>query len=210
MIINTIIQGSGGGSSDPYPLLSRVTDDNNNDIGCVAGYLFDSNNQKYAIVCLNAQYRNANAYVASAAAVIFPNTPSYDSLSVYAGNETATFCCDDIMAWVNGGSGRTSTAVSHCRAQTFTIDGVSYSGQLPTFAELVVIFQKQNQINSDDPTATSNPTLVLPVSNSMATVCSCSQNLGGMWDFYGDGSTYYDDKKNSSSFVIPILEIPIP
>lgn len=191
-----------GGSK--YTLLSRVKDDNNNEIGTVVGYHTDANNTEYAIVCLDAQFRlSSGQYLSNSVAIT--GLPSYTNPSVYGARETATFNCDKILAKATA-SELTSTAVSHCRSKTFTIDSVQYAGQLPTLMELLKIFEFMTEVNAADTSASQYSGLLL--STSYSTWSSSQYD-----DFYGwvlgqNGRTF-GNSKNNGYFVAPVLEIPI-
>lgn len=203
MIINQIVKGSGGGSSKKYNLLDRVSDDNNNEIGSVVGFHTDENDIEYAVVCLDAAYRLASGkYLSSNVRV--SGMPNYTNQAVYAATETATTNCDAILATAQAQS-LTSSAVSHCRGQTFTIDGVSYVGQLPTLMELVKIFEYRTKVNTADPTASQYSSLVVPVASNCWS--STHYSTSNAWYLSGVGITY-DAAKDENFMVLPVLEIP--
>ena len=102
-------------------------------------------------------------------------------------------------------SGLTSTAVSHCRSKTFTVDNVQYAGQLPTLMELLKIFEFMTEVNAADTSASQYSSLVLSTSNIYWS--SSQNNTNSGWVIIYDGRTYYNEKYNSNS-VAPILEIP--
>jgi hypothetical protein len=150
---------------EPYTFLSRVKDDNNTDIGIVIGYHTDANNQKYAVVCLNAAYRsngNGNGLQWLSVNQTVPDMPAYSSdvITAIIGSETATSNCDAILAFANA-NGYTSSAVSACRSQSFVIGGTTYYGQLPTISYMLAIFSYADTINNNDPTATQKPNLII-------------------------------------------------
>lgn len=202
MIFNQVV--SGGSAPDPYPLLSRVKDDSNNEIGTVCGYHTDANNQKYAVVALDAQFRlSSGQYLSDNVAIT--DLPQYADLSVFGAKETATFNCDKILAQATA-SELTSTAVSHCRTKTFTVDSVQYAGQLPTLMELLKILEFMTEINAADTSASQYSSLVLSTSTNYWSSSQNSATFG--WYVSGNGRTSRDIKSNSF-FVAPVLEIPI-
>lgn len=202
MIINTQIKGAGG-SSGKYQVLDRVKDDSNNEIGTVVGFHTDANNTEYAVVALDAVYRLAQGqYLSTNTAVA--NLPKYSNGGVYGAKETATFNCDKILAQATA-SGITSTAVSHCRSKTFMVDSVQYAGQLPTLMELLLVMQWRAEVNTADPTATANPTLVVPNNQNMWSSSQYSSPYG--WCI-GIGGTINGISKAADCFVAPVLEIP--
>ena len=202
-IINSVITTCGTQPSSKYPLLSRVKDDNNVEIGTVVGYHTDANNTEYAVIALDAQFRLATGqYLASAAPVA--NLPQYANPSVYGAKETATFNCDKILAQA-AISVSTSTAVSHCRSKTFTIDNVQYAGQLPTLMELLKIMEFMTEVNAADTSASQYSSLVLSTSIIYWSSSQYSDTLG--WIVSNNGRAT-NNGKLYDGFVAPVLEIP--
>ena len=198
------VPSGGPASHKKYKLLDRVYEDVNGDaIGTVVGFHYDANDVEYAIVALDAVYRLAQGqYLSTNSAVA--NLPNYSNGGIYGAKETATFNCDKILAQAST-SGLTSTAVSHCRAQTFTIAGDSYAGQLPTLMELLKVMEWRAEVNTADPTATANPTLVVPNNQNMWSSSQYNTNYG--WYVYNNGDAS-NNNKSANCFVLPILEIP--
>ena len=190
-----------GGSK--YALLDRVKDDSNNEIGTVVGFHKDANNTKYAVVCLDAQFRLASGqYLSDNVAIT--DLPQYANPSVYGAKETATFNCDKILAQATA-SELTSTAVSHCRSKTFMIDGVQYAGQLPTLMELLKILEFMTEVNTADTSASQYSSLALLISTSY---WSSSQNSAtDGWNVLSNGRAS-NANKSTNRFVVPILELP--
>lgn len=205
-IINSVIAGGGAPApSGKYQLLQRVSDDNNNEIGTVVGFHLDANDVEYAVVCLDAVYRLASGQLTSANGAI-ANLPTYmDSSAVYGARETATFNCDKILDWVAAEAGRSSVAVTHCRSQTFVIGGDTYAGQLPTLMELLKILEFRSEVNTTDPTATTNPTLIIP--NSTNTWSSTQSYSAAAWRVNLYGKTD-DQDRTRDFFIAPVLELP--
>jgi len=186
-------------AGDKYQIGDRVTDDSNNDIGMVSGFFTDANDQKYAVVCLNAVDRLAiGDYLSSPTNVT--GIPQYQNQTVWSAPETATTNTTAILAT---GS---SEACGHCRSKSYTIDGASYAGQLPNLKELVDILSMRTKINTDDPTATQYSSLVIPNSTNAWSSTQQAQNYG--WCVFSDGvaSNRYQNYRN---FVIPVLELPL-
>lgn len=198
------VPNGGPASHKKYKVLDRVYEDVNGDaIGTVVGFHYDANDTEYAVVALDAVYRLAQGqYLSTNTAVA--NLPNYSNSGVYGAKETATFNCDKILAQATT-SGLTSTAVSHCRAQTFTIAGDNYAGQLPTLMELLLVMQWRAEVNTADPTATANPTLVVPNNQNMWSSSQYNSITGWYINYSG---TISSSNKNSNYFVLPILEIP--
>lgn len=186
-----------------YNLLDRVTDDSNNSIGTVVGFHIDANNVEYAVVCLDAAYRLASGHYLSSTEPV-SGIPRYGLQTVYGAPETATTNCDAILATAQA-QGLTSSAVSHCRAKTFTIDGVTYAGQLPTLVELIKIFEHRTKVNTADPTASQYSSLIVP--QSTASWSSTQYDSGSGWYLSLSGFTN-SRYKSYNHMVFPILEIP--
>lgn len=199
------VPAGGPASHKKYNLLDRVREDVQGDtIGTVVGFHIDANDVEYAIVALDAAYRLASGQYISANSSV-TNLPQYQNAGVYGARETATFNCDKIMDWVNGATGRSSTAVEHCRSKSFTIAGDTYVGQLPTLMELLKVLEFREAVNTADPTATDNPTLVVPNATSMWSSSQYSNNYG--WSVTNLGFPNSNAKSNNC-FVLPVLEIP--
>lgn len=198
------VPSGGPASHKKYKLLDRVYEDVNGDaIGTVVGFHLDANNVEYAIVCLDAAYRLASGQITSTTGTI-TDLPLYANAGAYGAKETATFNCDKILAQCTT-SGWTSSAVSHCRAQTFTVAGAQYAGQLPTIMELLKIFECREAVNTADTTAAANPTLVIP--NNQKMWASTAQAVNLVWVVDNNGATYNAVRTNNC-FVAPVLEIP--
>lgn len=188
-----------------YSIGSRVTDDNNNPVGTVSGVFIDGNNQRYAVVCLDAVDRFEQGHCMSANNSPVAGIPEYTSQLVWSAPETATTNTDAILAQC-AASGYTSTACSHCRSKSFTIGGVTYYGQLPNLNELSQIYSLGTLINSQDSTASTYPTRVIGF--GITTASSNLYNSSNCWDIFRTGSARWD-VKNDDFFVIPVLEIPL-
>lgn len=208
-IINQVV--SGGGSPAPsgkYQLLQRVKDDSNNEIGTVCGFHTDANNVEYAVVCLDAQYRsqpNWNFKYMSAYGEI-PDLPIYNSpMTVWSNTDTATFNCTKILDYATA-NGYTSTAVSHCRNQSFVIDGTTYYGQLPTIIELVKIFMNAATINAQDTSLSGGGSGKALQQAQYWSSCQYSGAYGFYMTTYG--TTEVGSKTQNSTAAAPILELP--
>ena len=200
-------------AGDKYKVGNRVNDDSNNPVGTVSSIFTDGNGDRYAVVCLDAVNRLASgAYMSSAGFIA--NIPQYSDQRVWSAPETATTNTDAILAQATS-IGKTSSACSHCRSKSFTIDGISYEGQLPNLNELSQIFMQRTVINAQDPTASSYSSLIIPYNKETwssnqydydnyawaigVTGFAYTQNLGS------NGQAY----KYNNKFVIPVLEIPL-
>ena len=195
-------QGSGGPTMK-YKLLDRVKDDSNNEIGTVVGFHYDANNTEYAVIALDAQFRlSSGQYLSDNVAIT--DLPQYANPSVYGAKETATFNCDKILAQATA-SELTSTAVSHCRSKTFTVDSVQYAGQLPTLMELLKILEFMTEVNAADTSASQYSSLVLSTSTNYWSSSQNSATYGWYVNSSGRANSSY---KSSNNFVAPVLEIP--
>lgn len=197
----------GGGSSGKYQLLQRIKDDSNNEIGTVSGFFTDGNDVEYAVVCLDAQYRNGATQWCSQRSTV-TNMPLYnDNVTAWWYNnakETATQNTQLILDFCTAG-GYTSTACSHCRSKSFTINGITYYGQLPNLREVFDIWLHRADIESMD---TSASTSTLTNFSSARSIWSSSQlhsNQG--WSFGSQGGIYGTVKINSF-YACPVLELP--
>lgn len=191
----------GGG----YNVLDRVKDDSDNDIGCVVGFHTDANNQKYAVVCINKQYRPADntcQYLSSNTEVI--GIPLYMSNMVWEAPETATFNCDKILAQATADN-LTSSAVSVCRGISFVIGGTTYYGQLPTIFQLVNIMQLRTKINNSDPSQTGTN---IGTGYAWSFWSSTQRYQTQAWQIGTNGNADYTSKTQGRA-VVPVLEIPI-
>ena len=202
-IFNQVVSGGGITPSGKYQLLQRVTDDSNNEIGTVCGFHTDANNVEYAVVCLDAQYRLASGNYLSHNVLITNLGNKNTAALLWLDTDTATSNCDKIIDFIGDGSTYTSSAVSHCRAQSFVIDGTTYYGQLPTATELVSIFELLPEINNADTSASQYPELIIPTAGN-AWSSSQYNNQNG-WHIAAGLNTI---TKTQLKFIIPVLELP--
>jgi hypothetical protein len=194
-----------GGSSGKYSLLERISDDSNNEIGTVSGFFTDGNNVEYAVVCLDAQYRFAQGTYCNNTSTAVTDLPVYSSWAIWEAKETATFNTQKILDFCTA-QADTSTACTHCRSKSFTIDGTTYYGQLPNIVELVDICKNYTAIQSADTSVSQYSSLGLPRTSERTWSSSqYSSNYG--WLVSNTGSAGYGNK-TSYFFVAPVLEIP--
>lgn len=196
-----IAQISGGGK---YQLLQRISDDNGNKIGTVSGFFTDANDVEYAVVCLDAQYRLAKGTYCSNTSTAVTDLPMYSSWAIWEAKETATFNTQKILDFCTAQSA-TSTACTHCRSKSFTIDGTIYYGQLPNIVELVDICKNYTAIQSADTSVSQYSSLGLPRRDRTWSSSQCTSTYG--WTVYNGGNTNYNTK-TVDYFVAPVLEIP--
>jgi hypothetical protein len=199
------VTGTYEGSSGKYKLLDRVKDDNNNEIGTISGFFTDDNNIEYAVVCLDAQYRLERGIYCSDRSSAVTDLPVYSSWAIWEAKETATFNTQKILDFCTARSA-TSTACTHCRRKSFTIDGTTYYGQLPNLVELVDICKNYTAIQSADTSVSQYSSLGFP-RTSDRTWSSSQYNSSGVWHVSASGITS-NFGKTISSFVAPVLEIP--
>lgn len=194
-----------GGSSGKYSLLERISDDSNNEIGTVSGFFTDANDVEYAVVCLDAQYRLAQGTYCSNTSTAVTDLPMYSSWALWEAKETATFNTQKILDFCTAQSA-TSTACTHCRSKSFTIDGTTYYGQLPNIVELVDICKNYTAIQSADTSVSQYSSLGFP-RTSDRTWSSSQYSSSTGWTVLNTGNTS-NYTKTSSCFVAPVLEIP--
>ena len=205
----------GKGSVTPstkYKLLQRVIDDSNNEIGTVSGFFTDANDVEYAVVCLDAQYRNAPTYWCSTDGII-TNMPIYNSnynLWWYDNAmETATQNTQLILDYCSKliDYGVDSTSCLHCRSQSFTIDGTTYYGQLPNMREVFDMWRHRVQIEQMDTSASSHSSTNFSSARGIWSSSQWSNNHGLC--LLSDGSVGIDFKVENRYFACPVLEIPL-
>lgn len=184
-----------GGSTGKYQLLDRVKDDNNNEIGTVSGFFTDANDIEYAVVCLDATYRNSSAQWASETGTV-TNLPLYNNWTIWEAPETATENTTLILA------SKTSSACTHCRQYSFVIDGTTYYGQLPNIIELVDIARHRTAINAVD---TSGGSIIIATNNNYWS--SSQYNSSTSWSI-GRNGNMSNLGKTANYYVCPVLELP--
>ena len=201
----------GGGSVTPsvkYKLLQRVSDDSNNEIGTVSGFFTDANDVEYAVVCLDAQYRNVRTKWCS-------NSGAVTDMPIYNSNynlwwydnakETATQNTQLILDYCST-QGYTSTACSHCRSQSFTIDGTTYYGQLPNMREVFDMWRHRVQIEQMDTSASSHSSTNF---SSARSIWSSSQGSSTYGCYLHTNGGVNLNLKTGNYFACPVLEIPL-
>lgn len=200
--INVNVPAGGPATKAKYKIGDRVYDSGNNDIGMVFGFYTNANNIEYAVVCLNAEHRlNQGQWADSTGSIT--NMPLYGTVNTEAfgnGTETATANCDLILA------SKTSTAVTHCRSKSFSIDGTTYYGQLPNINELLQMLAMHYEINAADPTASSAGISLNFV--SWKNIWSSSQYSNSNSWYISTYGNLTNSTKTNTLFVAPVLEIP--
>lgn len=193
--ITVNVPSGGTPTHKKYSLLDRVYSDANAAIGTVSGFFTDKNDVEYAVVCLDAIYRNSSAQWASATGNV-TNMPLYSNWTIWEAPETATENTTLILA------SKTSSACTHCRQYSFTIGGVTYYGQLPNIIELVDIARHHTAINTAD---TSGGSITIATSNDYWSSSQYSSTYGWCMGSSGSANGY---SRTSNSYVCPVLEIP--
>lgn len=202
-------EGSGGGSSGTTDVpLTRISDDNGNEIGTWYMNFEDANSNVYKVVVLDAQYRNASTQWCSNKNTV-TNMPIYNSNynSWWYDNakEIATINTQLILDYCSAG-GYTSDSCSHCRSKSFTIGGTTYYGQLPNMREVFDMWRHRVQIEQMDTSASSHSSTNF---SSARGIWSSSQ-YGSTPGWYLNGSgTMSNNIKTNKVFACPVLEIPL-
>ena len=199
-IVSPVIVNGSPTPSGKYTLLQRISDDNGNEIGTVSGFFTDGNDVEYAVICLDAQYRLANGTYCSDSSTAITDLPVYSNWAIWEAKETATFNTQKILDF------STSTACTHCRSKSFTIDGTIYYGQLPNIVELIDICKNYTAIQSADTSVSQYTSLGFP-RTSGRTWSSSQYTSSSGWLVSASGNTSNLSKTNNS-FVAPVLEIP--
>ena len=195
---------SGGGEFQ----LERIKDDSNNEIGTVFMIFEDANENKFKVVCLDAQYRNSAAKWLSQRSAV-TNMPLYsNSLTAWwydDAKETATANTQLILDYCASNGGVTSTACSHCRSKSFTIGGVTYYGQLPNMREVFDMWRHRVQLETMDTSASSQSSLNF---STARIIWSSSQYSNYLGLYLVNSGSVNTNSKSVDCFVCPVLEIP--
>lgn len=200
-------EGSGGGSGTTDVPLTRFKDDNNNEIGTHYMNFEDANGNVFKVVLLDAQYRNDYTQWCSNTSTV-TNMPIYNnSLNAWwydNAKETATQNTQLILDFCSAG-GYTSTACSHCRSKSFTINGTTYYGQLPNMREVFDMWRHRVQIEQMDTSASSQSTTNF---SSARTIWSSNQYTSNHSWYLVNNGLVYEYGKTYRFFACPVLEIP--
>lgn len=194
---------SGGGGGDVT--LTRFKDDTNTEIGTHFCNFTDANNNTYKVIVLDAVYRSNSVNWCSNYGSV-TNMPMYDSVLKwwYNSQETATQNTQLILDYCTANS-YTSTACEHCRSKSFTINGTTYYGQLPSMREIFEMWKYRAEIETMDITATSYTSLNFSSSRSLWSSSQVDMNYG--WMLYQTGNINTAGKQ-FDYFACPVLEIP--
>ena len=196
-----------GGSSGKYQLLERISDDNGNEIGTVSGFFTDANDIEYAVVCLDAQYRQDRFQWCSDRNTV-TNMPLYNrnyNLWWYDNaKETATQNTQLILDYCSANN-FTSSSCTHCRSKSFLIDGIVYYGQLPNMRELFDIWCNRLELNQKDTSASSYSSVSF---NGSRSFWSSTQHIAGQSFYLSYLGPVNQSSKTGTNIVCPVLELP--
>lgn len=206
--ISSIPSGGSGGSGTTDVELTRISDDNGNEIGTHYMNFEDANGNIFKVIVLDAQYRNDSTQWCSQKSTV-TDMPLYTSNYTYwwydNAKETATTNTQLILDFCTAG-GYTSTACSHCRSQSFTINGTTYYGQLPNMREVFDMWRHRTGIESMDTSASTSSSTNF---RSHRNIWSSSQ-YGSNYSMYLGFNGIVDDAiKTNKYFACPVLEIPV-
>ena len=189
--------------------LQRIVDDNNNEIGTAFMEFADANNNKYKVVCLDAQYRVKGSYYFCSSMTAITNMPITDDITngfwgtlPYTATENTQLILDYCTA-----NNYTSTACTHCRSLSFTIGGTTYYGQFPNMIEVVEMWKRPSAIESMDTSASSYTDVNFSTKRNM--IVSTQSTAQNCWLFGVTGSISEVPKSLTGQLVIPVLEIPV-
>lgn len=206
---------SGGGSSKKYSLLQRVKDDTNTEIGTVAGFETDTNNIEYAVVVLDASYRETGETSSKTCSANPSGASGFSEgrnfFTLFSNKDTAKSACDKAVAAMTTISG-TSPLVTYCRSFSFTIDGVVYTAQAPTMLIALMCAEHATELTNLDPTVSSHPDERLGDSR-IRTVSLVDSTATSPYSWSVDSDTATSTTSRFLSYTaggtaVPVLEIP--
>lgn len=197
-------------SGSLYKIGDRISDDSNNVIGTIGAFYTDSLDNEYAVCVLDAAYRTRNLTWMESSKLI-TNLPSYNNLhsGITSLNfESATTNTQLILNYCSS-SGNSSPACTYCRSKSFTINGVTYYGQLPNLCELLQIYANHYYLGSLDTTESSaNNNLKLSSWFSDSYCWSSNQkNDSNAWATGPSSFTSSYVKTENYYAICPVLEI---
>lgn len=188
-----------------YQILQRIKDDNNNDIGTVSGYVIDSSNNEYAVVCLDAKDRGLGQLLGTNTGI--PNLPTLNNwANIFWGSlQMSGKEVTDIILQFCVENNYTSSACTLCRNVSYTIDGVTYQGQTPTAKEVYDILCNRASIENADITASTYTSNNLSSAKNMLTN---AVYVGNYILYFNTGGRMADGYITQTNFVCPVLELP--
>lgn len=205
---------SSGGSGTTDVPLTRFKDDNNNEIGTHYMNFEDANGNVFKVVLLDAQYRDNFTQWCSDDSASVTNMPIYDSsynLWWYDdAKETATYNTQLILDFCTANN-YTSSACTHCRSQSFTINGTTYYGQLPNAREVFDLWRHRTNIELMDTTASSYSGTNFSKARDIWTSNQGEyffNNYNSAYSLFSSGNID-SNFITSSRLACPVLEIPL-
>lgn len=199
-----------GESSSPIPSKPLEQWDRVDGKGTVVGFFTDGNGTRYAVVVADAAYRTGGQQWSND--IVDTPLPNYDSQSAaLAAGESATFNMDTIR-----GNYDLSTypAFNSAYSKIITLDGVTYNGVLPNAAELQMIYDNREYLDTLDTTLTEYPNNSLMTwnigGNSGSYCWSSVENVSNRaWRLNSSGSWRGNFKDAYYYGVVPVFEIPL-
>lgn len=200
----------GSTPSGIYQLLDRVIgeyDGRYKEVGTVVGF-FTKNNVEYAVVCLDAVFRNSGIFSTSTAQI--PNLPIYNNIyssNIWGATETGTENTEIIL------NNFSSTILSNMYNNVqINAAGRVYHGVLPNIQEAVMIAKYYAQIENKDTSSGGvrfNEAKTLWTSNQLS-YTSGSTTIYTMWTITDKGYANGNLRKNQRGGAVfcPILEFP--
>lgn len=188
-----------------YSILQRIKDDSNNEIGTVSGFIIDSNNIEYAVVCLDASTRGYGQILNTNTGI--PDLPTLNNwANIFWGSYkmSGKEITDIILQFCTDNS-YTSSACTLCRALSYVIDGVTYYGQTPTAKEVYDILCNRAEIEAADDTASTYTSNNLSSAKNMLTNAVYVANY---ILYFNTGGRMADGYITQTNFICPVLEIP--
>lgn len=195
---------SGGGSSGIYQLLDRVIETSESkEVGTVVGF-FTKNNVEYAVVCLDAVFRQSGVFGSSGAQI--PNLPIYNNIyssSIWGATETGT---ENTEIIINNYTSQTLNDMYYIG--NIYIGNGYYHKVLPNIQEATMIAKYYAQIENKD---TSSGGIRFDEAKTLWTSNQLSYSTTyTMWTITDKGYANGNLRKNQSPGAVfcPVLEIP--
>ena len=207
--ISSIPAGGGGGSETTDVPLTRVSDDNGNEIGTWYMNFENANGNVFKVVLLDAQYRLSSGNWCSDNNKLVTNMPQYsllNSSNVWKSKETATQNTQLILDYCSA-NGYTSTACNHCRNKSFSINQTIYYGQMLNVIELFYLAKHYDEFDSLDSSPTSYSSNKIMGSSFRNFWSSTQCTAYDAWSLIYS-CTILTTNKTSQYFICPVLEIP--
>ena len=181
----TILGVTGSLNVGKYELLDEIYDDENNLVRKVAGFHTDANGNEYAVVFVGSQ---SSTRLFNTSPVSIPNMPLYATWATWEAKQSATYLTDLIIS-----SGYPSEAVTFCRNYSFTIDGITYLGQISNYQEMINICRNYTALG------------ITPINANYNTSNQRTNAL--FWAIHTYGNTG-GQSPNTSNSIAAVIEIP--